>query len=293
MIKSMTGFGRGESSDDKRRFIIEIRTINHKYNDIVVKKPKHLNYLEDRIKKTVKEKLTRGRIEIYVSLENINDQDAFVKPDILLAKSYKSALDTLAEELNITNDVTLTSFLRFQDIFSIEKAEIDEEEIWALLSNCLQNAVDEVLHMRTEEGIKLAQDIQKRAMIIKEYVAKVEELSDIVVEEYRTKLTERINDLLENVCEIDESKITNEVAFYADRSNITEEIVRLNSHIEQLLTTIKSDKSVGRKLDFIIQEMNRETNTIGSKSTDIRITNIVVEIKSELEKIREQVQNIE
>ncbi|WP_066502916.1 YicC/YloC family endoribonuclease [Abyssisolibacter fermentans] len=293
MIKSMTGFGRGESSDNKRRFTVEIRAINHKYNDIIVKKPKTLNYLEERIKKTVKEKMSRGRIEIFVSMENISDEDVFVKPDVLLAKSYKSALDVLADELNINNDVTISSIMRFQDIFRIEKAEEDEEEIWLCLSIAVKNAINEVLHMRTVEGEKLAEDIVNRSNIIKAYVKEIEKFSDEVIIEYKTKLRDRIKELLDNVCEIDENKLANEVAFYADRSNITEEIVRLYSHIEQLLNTIKSDKSVGRKLDFIIQEMNREANTIGSKSADIKITNLVVEIKSELEKIREQVQNIE
>ncbi|MGO1369540.1 MAG: YicC/YloC family endoribonuclease [Senegalia sp. (in: firmicutes)] len=293
MIKSMTGFGRGENSDDKRKFIIEMKSVNHRYNDIIVRMPRHLSYLEEKIKKMIKENIKRGRIEVYINLENINDSDFKIDINLNLAKEYKSALSLLNKELSLEDIIHLEDITKYPDIINVEKKEEDEDIIWDTLYPALDNAITNLESMRVREGEELVFDINKRVDYIKKMSNAVENRAPLVVEEYKIKLENRIKKLLDSPVEIDESKLANEVAYFADKANITEEIVRLYSHIEQLKDTLSSNDTVGRKLDFIIQEMNREANTIGSKASDIDITKDVVEIKSELEKIREQVQNIE
>lgn len=293
MIKSMTGFGRADNNDGYRQFTVEIKAVNHRYNDIVIKKPKHLNYLEEKIRKFIKSKIKRGRIEVYIHLENIKDNEVYVKPDINLAKSYKSALQTLCEELKLDNNISIDMFMRFPDILNIEKKEDVEDEVWECLKGALEISLEKLQEMRIKEGEQLAKDINDRALLVEEYLKTIESRTTSVMLEYKEKLKNRVNELLDGKIVLDENKLENEVVFYADKSNITEEIVRLYSHIKQLSSTIKSGESVGRKLDFLVQEMNREVNTIGSKAGDIHITNNVLNIKSELEKIREQIQNIE
>ncbi|MTI69929.1 MAG: YicC family protein [Firmicutes bacterium] len=293
MIRSMTGFGRSENNDDLRHFTVEIKSVNHRYNDVIIRMPKHLNYVEEKIKKVIKSKIKRGRVEVFIKLENYENNDVDVNPDISLAKSYKKAIDAVCDEINISNEINGDTLSRFQDIFKIEKKEADEDEVWNCLKVAVKKALENVINMRIKEGKELAEDIEKRAEKIESMTKEIEEKSSEVVLEYKEKLKTRIEELLDENYEIDDNKLANEVAHFADKSNITEEVVRLYSHISQLTKTIKSDDIVGRKLDFLVQEMNRETNTIGSKSGDLKITNKVVDIKSELEKIREQVQNIE
>ncbi len=293
MIKSMTGFGRGVNEDNARRFIVEIKSVNHRYNNIVIKLPKHLSFLENNIKKQIKKKVKRGRVDIYIHLENIKDSDFDVKADLSLAESYKNAIEELCNTLDIKKEFSIELFTNLPEILKVEKKDEDEDEIWKCLKEALIIALDKLVHMRKKEGEKLAEDISNRGNNIKTLVMEIEKRAPEVVKEYKNKLEERIKDLIDNKYELDNEKLCNEVAYYADRSNITEEIVRLNSHINQLFTTLKSDNPVGRKLDFLVQEMNREINTIGSKAGDTDIKNNVVEIKSEIEKIREQVQNIE
>ena len=293
MVKSMTGFGRGEFSDGVYSFIVEIKTLNHRYNDIIVKMPKHINYLEENIKKVIKKDIIRGRVEVYITLEYIQDVNINVKVNTELAKSYKMALEDLVNELELNEKVTLENIIKMPDIIKTEKAEDNEEQIWLCLQTALKEALDNVIEMRMREGKELTKDIRERAIEIEGMIDSIKERSPLVVEEYRVKLKERVEELLNNEYKIDEGKLENEVVFYADRSNITEEIIRFYSHISQLLDCLNSEEIVGRKLDFLIQEMNREVNTIGSKSSDIFIGKTVVEIKSELEKIREQIQNIE
>lgn len=293
MVRSMTGFGRGENSDNFRQFTVEIKSVNHRYNDIIIKKPKHLNYVEDMVKKLIKSKVNRGRIEVYINLEYINESDTLVKPDVSLAKSYKYALQDICDELNIEKDISIDTLTRFPDIVKIEKKEEDEDEVWLCLKCAVERALEKMIFMRIKEGKELAEDITNRSKKTENIVNEIEARSPKVVLEYKEKLSNRIKEILEDKFEVDENRLTNEVAFFADKSSITEEIVRLYSHLNQLAETLKSDASVGRKLDFLVQEMNREINTIGSKVGDIDITNKVVEIKSELEKIREQIQNIE
>lgn len=293
MIKSMTGFGRGENDDEIRRFTIEIKSVNHRYNDIIVRMPKHFSYLEENIKKMIKEKIKRGRVEVYINLENLKTSNLEVKVDMALAKSYKESLELLDKELGLNTSVNLDQIVKYPDVINVEKKEEEEDVIWSVLSVALNNALENLYNMRIEEGKKLSEDIVKRSKYIGSLSKKIEQKSPIVVDEYKKKLENRIKCILDESVEVDEMKLANEVAYFADKSNITEEIVRLYSHIDQLISTLESNESVGRKLDFIIQEMNREANTIGSKVGDIEITNNVVEIKSELEKIREQIQNVE
>ncbi|WP_069650204.1 YicC/YloC family endoribonuclease [Caloranaerobacter ferrireducens] len=293
MIKSMTGFGRGESRDNVRHFVVEIKSVNHRYNDIIIKMPKHLNYIEDRIRKHIKSKISRGRIEVYINLEYIDESGIKVQVDLPLAKSYKEAVENLNEKLYINDKITIDLIAKFPDVIRVEKKEDDEDEVWSCLKYGLEEALNKLIEMRIREGQELAKDIRLRAKNIIDIVKTIEARSPEVVLEYRNKLKNRIEELLGDSYELDESRLANEVAFFADKSNIDEEIVRLYSHVNQLVSTLDADVPVGRRLDFLIQEMNREANTIGSKASDIVITNKVVELKSEIEKIREQIQNIE
>lgn len=293
MIKSMTGFGRGESTDGVHNFNLEIKTVNHRYNDIIVKMPKHLSYLEEKIKKIIKNRINRGRVEVYINLEYISESEIDVKVDIPLAKAYKAGLDTIIEELNINENIRLSHLLSISEIIKTERKELDEDITWNCLNNALDTALDSVIKMRTDEGIALKADMEVQLMKIENMINKIEKRSPLVVLEYREKLKERIKELLDVDCNVDEERINYEVVFFADKSDINEEVVRLKSHIKQFLQTLEAKEPVGRKLDFLIQEMNREINTIGSKSEDLIISNCVVNIKSELEKTREQVQNVE
>ncbi|WP_077367333.1 YicC/YloC family endoribonuclease [Anaerosalibacter sp. Marseille-P3206] len=293
MIKSMTGFGRGEYSDGVHTFTVEIKTLNHRYNDIIIKLPKYISYVEENTKKLIKEYINRGRVEVYIALEYIDDGNTEVKVNTSLAKSYKIAFESIVNELELDEKITLEHLIKMPDIIKADRTEDDENEIWLCLQTALNEALNNVVEMRIREGEELVKDIRHRTVKIKELIDIIKERAPLVVEEYRIKLKERVEELLLEEYKLDDCKLENEVVFYADRSNITEEIVRFNSHIKQLNDCLDSEESVGRKLDFLIQELNREVNTIGSKSSDIEIGNTVVEIKSELEKIREQIQNIE
>ena len=289
----MTGFGRGESTNEVHHFNVEIKTVNHRYNDIIVKMPKHINYLEEKIKKTIKDKINRGRVEVYINLEYIDESAVDVKVDLSLANAYKEALNILVEQLDIKDDVDLSHILSFSEIIKTERRELDEEQIWDCLEIALVEALDSVMDMRVKEGLALKSDLEIQLMSMDEIIDKIEERSPLVVIEYREKLESRIKEILNIDCNIDEERLAYEVAFFADKSDINEEIIRFKSHIKQFLKSFEENEPVGRKLDFLIQEMNREINTIGSKASDLVISNNVVNIKSQLEKMREQVQNIE
>lgn len=293
MIKSMTGFGRGEAQSDQKKFLIELKSLNHRYLDISIKMPKIFTYLEEKIRQRIKDNVKRGRVEAFISFENIGETDVRVIPDIALAKEYLKAMNMLENQLAIMNDATVSLISKLPDVIRIEKEEANEDEIWSCMEEALLLAIDKLTEMRTNEGQQLNSDILKRMDIIKAMVKEIEERNPLIVEEYRKRLTDRIKELIDDAYTIDDNRIIMEVAIFADKSNVTEEIVRFNSHIKQFRKAMEEEDSVGRKLDFIIQEMNREVNTIGSKANDLAITNIVVNIKSELEKMREQVQNIE
>ncbi|ABR48942.1 domain of unknown function DUF1732 [Alkaliphilus metalliredigens QYMF] len=293
MLKSMTGFGRGEVQKQHRCFNIEIKTVNHRYLDVSIKMPKRFTYLEEKIRQLLKEKVKRGRIDAYISYENIGESDVKVVVDQHLANEYVTALQSLEKMLGIENDITVSNVASFSDVISLDKVEEDEAEIWQCLKESIILAMKQLTIMRVEEGRKLNEDLVKRLKLVESFNQAVEERSPQVVQEYKQRLTERIKELLEEEFTLDDQRIATEVALFADKSNITEEVVRLNSHIHQFRQALEEEESIGRKLDFIIQEMNREINTIGSKANDLIITNIVVNLKSELEKMREQVQNIE
>ncbi len=293
MLKSMTGFGRGESRNTDYNFNVEIKTVNHRYNDIIIRMPKHLNYLEEQLKSIIKSKINRGRVEVYIELEYSNESNIDIRIDMPLAKSYKSQLDSMMEELNIEDKVKLIHMLMFPEIIRKEKKEIEEDVLWQSLETALEIALDNVVNMRIKEGAILKKDMENQISKIEEDLLKIEERAPIVVIEYRDKLENRIAELLDGKIKVDEDRLNYEIAFFADKSDINEEVVRLKSHSNQFLDSLNESESVGRRLDFILQEMNREINTIGSKSDDLTISNCVVNIKSKLEKIREQVQNVE
>lgn len=293
MISSMTGYGRGESNSESRSFLVEIKSVNHRYNDIIIRMPKKLSMFEEKIRKIIKESVKRGRIEVYVTLEECKDDEVLIKPNLNIIEQYFNSLKEIKERLQLRDEISLSQLTRFPDTFTIEHKEEEEEVIWETFESALKEAIEKLIDMRKAEGLKLADDMKNRSNKIHGIVKEIEVRTPIIVKEYREKLYDRIRELTEDVIKIDEERIAQEASIYADKSNIAEEIVRLHSHLEQLNNITNESGAVGRKLDFLIQEMNREINTIGSKSSDINIATMVIEIKSELEKIREQVQNIE
>ena len=293
MAISMTGFGRGEYKDDNYQFLVECKTINHKYADINIRLPRKLSFLEDKARILVKDYIKRGRVDLYIKLDLLGSEDVNLKFDEALATQYVSILKQIKDKFDLVDDISVMNIAKFPDVIKTEEKEDDEDKLWSMLKVALENALLKLKEMRSEEGKKLAEDIQNRCDLLKNYIEDIEKYSYNVVIDYKEKLKNRISDMLEDPSIIDESRLAQEVAIYADKSSITEEIVRFKSHIEQLKYTVVKNESIGRKIDFLIQEMNRETNTIGSKSSDLNITNLVVEVKSELEKIREQIQNIE
>lgn len=293
MAISMTGFGRGEYKNDNYHFTVECRTINHKYVDINIRLPRKISFLEDKIRNVVKEYVKRGRVDLYIKLDLIGSEDVNLKFDEKLASEYVNILNNIKSTFNLQDDITVMNIAKFPDIIKSEEKEEDEDLLWSMLKVALDDCLVKLKDMRKEEGIKLSNDIDMRCYLLKDYIEQIENYSYNVVNEYKEKLNNRIAEILDNPSLVDENRLAQEVAIYADKCSITEEIVRFKSHILQLKKTIHKDESIGRKIDFLIQEMNRETNTIGSKSSDLNITNLVVEIKSELEKIREQIQNVE
>jgi uncharacterized protein (TIGR00255 family) len=293
IIKSMTGYGRGDSIKDSYRIKVEIKAVNHRYNEISVRMPRHISYLEESLKKLVKEKVSRGKVDVYINLEYIKESAIEVKVDIPLAKSYKKELENLIEVLNLEDTVKLNNLLNISEIVKTERKELDEDLIWDCINEAMTIALENMVLMRAKEGVELKTDMISKLENIETSILSIVERSPSVVIEYKEKLKERIQDLLDNNISLDEDKISSEVAFFADKSSIDEEIVRLKSHIKQFYNILGESDPIGRKLDFLIQELNREINTIGSKANDVIISKYVVELKSELEKVREQIQNIE
>mgnify|MGYP001325780764 CR=1 FL=1 len=292
MAMSMTGFGRASAENEEVKFTVEIRTLNHRYLDINIRLPRSISFLEEQIRNVIKDNLTRGRVDVYIS-SNVQGGDVtYVELNKALADSYIECFNELAERYGLDNDISVSLFANIPDIFTPVEKEQDEEQISSLILKAVNEALDAVKEMRRNEGRRMSEDILKRAELISSMVEAIEERAPVVVEEYRSKLRSRISELLSST-DLDENRFNAEVLYYAERSNITEEIVRLKSHLEQLEQILSEEGSIGRKLDFLVQEMNREANTIGAKSGDLTIVNHVVNMKSEIEKIREQVQNIE
>lgn len=291
MIKSMTGYGRAKLSKDDREYQIEIKSVNHRYLDISVRIPKQLSYLEETIKKEIAKKVKRGKIDVFVTFENNSLEGKEIKINTELAKAYINELKKLAEKENILSDIQVTEISKYPDVLNIQSSQ-DDEKITEEVLETITITTDNLVQMRETEGNKISEDLLKRLNIINKKVEEIAKLSTGLIEEYVVKLEERINEILKNQ-EIDKTRLAQEVVIYADKCSIEEEVTRLNSHISQFKNLLNSNESIGKKLDFIIQEMNRETNTIGSKANNLEITNGVIDIKTEIENIREQVQNIE
>lgn len=294
MIKSMTGFGRSEYSDGKRNIIAEVRAVNHRYSDITVKMPRRYSFTEEALKNLVKGVARRGKIDLSIIVENITEDDTNIKLNTMVARQYYNNLRELQKEFDLSGEVTLPFLASLPDVMKAIPDVEDEEAVKECLSRAVQEAAKKLDEMRIVEGAKLAEDILMRSGLIREFVKKIGDRSPETTANYVEKLRERIRDLTSGSVEIPEDRILLEAAIFADKCSITEELVRLDSHIKQLGDIIStSNQPDGKKLDFLVQEMNREANTIGSKANDIEITNLVLDIKSEIEKIREQVQNIE
>lgn len=292
MIKSMTGYGRAQQIIDGRDILVEIRSVNHRYFEFSSRVPRAYGYLDEKLKSFLQGKVNRGKVEIAVTINIIEGKDALIKVNKSIAKGYIDALREVNEELQLRDDLSLSNLLRFPDTFNIQKNVDDEEEIWSAVSEVASEALEKFISMREAEGQRLKKDVLTRSGYILENVAKVEKLSPETVENYRNRLYQKLKEVLEST-DIDTQRILTEAAIFADKIAVDEETVRLRSHVSQLEGLFDSDEAIGRKLDFIVQEMNREVNTIGSKCQDVNITKIVVEMKSEIEKIREQIQNIE
>ena len=294
MIKSMTGFGRGEYTDGKRTIIAEIKSVNHRYSDITVKMPRRYGFAEDKIKNTIKETLSRGKIDVSIIVENITENDVNIKLNSMLAKQYVDNLKELKETFGVEGEITLQFLATLPDVMKAIPDVEDEEEIIKAILIPVAEAAKNLESMRAVEGDKLAEDLIAKGANIKSILDRIEERAPQVAAAHTEKLRERITELLGGNVQIPEDRILVEAAIFADKCAIDEEITRLNSHLIQLKDIITTAKQpVGKKLDFLVQEMNREANTIGSKSNDITITGHMLDIKSEIEKIREQVQNIE
>ena len=294
MIKSMTGFGRSEYSDGKRNITVEIKSVNHRYSDISVKMPRRYGFAEDKVKNIVKSRLRRGKIDVSIMVENITENDINIKLNEPIARQYYENLKTLQSTFELCGDISLRLLATMPDVMKAIPDVDDEEEITGAILIPVEEAAANLENMRTIEGEKLAEDLLIKGENIKTLLDKIAERAPLVVVDYTAKLRERIAELLAGSAVVPEDRILTEAAIFADKCAIDEEITRLNSHMLQLKKIIGSDNEAeGKKLDFLVQEMNREANTIGSKANDITITNYMLEIKSEIEKIREQVQNIE
>ena len=291
MIKSMTGFGKAKYEIDGRIYNVEIKSVNHKYCDVNIKLPRFLNYLEDKIRKIISNSISRGKIDVYIGFENYSEKGINIKFNRQLAKSYINELTALAEETGIQNNINSLDISKMPEVLKIEE-DGNEEQIENELIIAVNEALNNFINMRQIEASKLVEDMEKRLSFISNKINEISEFSAGLVNEYVVKLETRIKELLKTDV-VDEARLAQEIVIYSDKCSIEEELTRLNSHINQFNKLIKESSPIGKKLDFIIQEMNRETNTIGSKANCLDITNRVIEIKTEIENIREQVQNIE
>ncbi len=292
MIYSMTGFGRNETTKDNKKVVIELKSVNHKYFDLNIRMPRKFNLFENKIRSLLKEYACRGKIDMYISYEDLNDQASSLKYNATLAKEYFDYYKQIQAELNIDDDIRTSTIARCQDVLVLEEQEINEDEMWAFLEEPLRQAFSMFADSRAKEGESLKENILVKLDEMSKHVAFIEERVPLIISEYKEKLNEKVKDFLAN-SQIDEGRIAAEVTLYADKIAVDEELVRLATHINNMKDILNKGKEIGRNLDFLAQEMNRESNTILSKSNDIEITNRGIELKTCIEKIREQVQNIE
>jgi len=288
----MTGYGQGEIVFNDRKLSVEMRSVNHRYNDINIRIPRIINSLEDNVRTFIKDRISRGKVDVFVSFETDLGDDLDVSLNEELVAAYINQLKRIKDNYDIIDDISVSLVAKFPDVIVINKKEQDKDVLWGFLEAALNQAFSSFIAMREKEGEILKQDIFLKADLCKKYLDKIKERSPDLVKEYKLKLEKRIQEIIPSHS-IDENRIAGEVALFADRCSIDEEIVRLESHIHQLREILNTEEVVGRKLDFLAQEMNREVNTIGSKANDIEITKAIVELKSEIEKIREQIQNLE
>ncbi len=291
MIKSMTGYGKSSLSINLREYQVEVKTVNHKYIDTNIRLPRSISYLEDDIRKLITSKLKRGKVDVLITFENFNKDDNEIKINKELAKMYIDSFKDLAQEENLSTNIDVTEITKLPDVV-IVKSNIDEEQIKSELLQVVENAINNLIEMRQSEGTRISDDILDKISQIEEKNEEIFGLSTGLIREYVVKLETRIKEILKTE-ELDKSRLMQEIVIYADKCSVEEEVTRLRSHISQLREIIKSKEPTGKKMDFLIQEMNRETNTIGSKANNLEITNRVIDIKTILEDIREQVQNIE
>lgn len=291
MIKSMTGYGRAKFGENDREYTVEIKSVNHKYSDISIKMPRTISCLEEKVKKEISKAISRGKVDVNITWENNSEIGKSVKLNTELAKEYVKELRRLCSEAGLQGDISVTEIVKLPEVLKLQNNEEDEtieKELIQTVTLAINNFVD----MRQKEGTAIAEDLKKRIKKIDEQISKISEYSTGLVEEYVVKLEERIKELLKTDI-IDEARLAQEVVIYSDKCSVEEELTRLKSHVKQFLELLETDEPCGKKLDFIVQEMNRETNTIGSKSGSLDITNLVIEIKTEIENVREQIQNIE
>ena len=292
MIKSMTGFGRCEVLKDSRKFTVELKSVNHRYLDVNIRMPKKLNFFETSIRTLLKSYADRGKVDIFITYEDLSQSQVSVKYNAALAAEYLKYLNQMAEEFSLDNDVRVSTLSRYPEVFTMEECSEDEDELWNGLKEALEGAFSQFVEMRTKEGERLKEDILLKLDLLSEQIRFIEERSPQIIAEYRTKLEEKMRELLEDT-QIDDNRIAAEVILFADKICTDEEVVRLKSHIQHMKETLEESNGIGRKLDFIAQEMNREANTILSKANDLDLSNRAISLKTEIEKIREQIQNIE
>ena len=292
MIKSMTGFGRCEVLKDSRKFTVELKSVNHRYLDVNIRMPKKLNFFETSIRTLLKSYADRGKVDIFITYEDLSQSQVSVKYNAALAAEYLKYLNQMAEEFSLDNDVRVSTLSRYPEVFTMEECSEDEDELWNGLKEALEGAFSQFVEMRTKEGERLKEDILLKLDLLSEQIRFIEERAPQIIAEYRTKLEEKMRELLEDT-QIDDNRIAAEVILFADKICTDEEVVRLKSHIQHMKETLEESNGIGRKLDFIAQEMNREANTILSKANDLDISNRAISLKTEIEKIREQIQNIE
>lgn len=292
MLKSMTGYGRKEEIVDGKKILCEIKSVNHRYSDYNIKVPRYYGFLEDRVRGLVSEYVKRGKIDIYIAVESFEEADKEITVNLELAKNYYDALLELRDTLGLKDDITAMGISRYPDIFVATQKEEDEEAVWETVKKVLVPTVEAFVSMREREGERIEKDLIERIEYMKSIAKKVEERSPQTVKEYSDRLYEKIKEVLDGK-DVDDARVLTEVAIFADKVAVNEELVRLSSHFDEFYQIIKTPEPAGRKLDFLIQEINREINTTGSKAVDIEIAKTVVELKAETEKLREQIQNIE
>lgn len=292
MVKSMTGFGRCEISEGTRKMIVEMKSVNHRYLDVNMKMPKKLNFFDASIRNLLKTYIQRGKVDLFITFEDTAETNFSLKYNQELAGEYLKYLQQMADTFGLENDIRVSTLSRYPEVFSMEEVQVDEEELWNLLEKALKGACEQFVETRIKEGENLKKDLLAKLDEMLENVEYISVRSPQIIGEYRKKLEDKVKELLEDV-HIEESRLATEITIFADKICVDEEIVRLRSHIEHTKETLEEGGAVGRKLDFIAQEMNREANTILSKANDLEVSNRAIDLKTEIEKVREQIQNIE